>query len=402
MPITIVPITGTTGGPAGMGSAPPKPRRPQASLSNVLRNLRNRRLAGDRQSYGRGIMDSRILNNRNIDAAGYNRDILNQIYGSAINNGMAPNRNSQAIINTLMDLEQDERVDPIYSEPEMRDLQTAANALNTAKLNTNLIDDMYRVDEDGMYDALPGFAYAMEGEPMVRGQDLAISDVGMPVRAGDILGDPTHFGVYTGNQSTSLPEGYGQPGDSFGAPVKGRGNPYLLDQSFTMTGPSVDEDVFFQEIDSGGPGEAFTYVGPRIGQMEEGPEMALTKYPGYKFRNPNPTEITFNSDLGFPNDMTSNYFPQTAMGQYGTGPDAIVYPRFEEEDPRYQEVARRENRVRGPVGSPGPGGFANTGFSTGALPSALRGLRSFTDLYDIFQQGNPINADPYYSYGPLY
>ena len=397
MPITIVPITGTTGGPAGMGSAPPKPRRPQASLSNVLRNLRNRRLAGDRQSYGKGIMDSRILNNRNIDAAGWNRDILNQIYGRAINDGMAPNRNSQAIINTLMDLEQDERADPIYSEQQMRDLRTAANALNTAKLNTNLIDDMYRVDEDGMYDALPGFAYAMEGEPMVRGQDLAISDVGMPVRAGDILGDPTHFGVYTGNQSTSLPEGYGQPGDSFGAPVKGRGNPYLLDQSFTMTGPSVDEDVFFQEIDSGGPGEAFTYVGPRIGQMEEGPEMALTKYPGYKFRNPNPTEYTFVDNLSFPNN-----FQETAMGQYGTGPDAIVYPRFEEEDPRYQEVARRENRVRGPVGSPGPGGFANTGFSTGALPSALRGLRSFTDLYDIFQQGNPITTDPYYSYGPLY
>ena len=394
MPITIVPTTGTTGGPAGMGSAPPKPRRrPQASLSNVLRNLRNRRLSDDRKSYGRGIMDSRILNNRNIDAAGWNRDILNQIYGRAINDGMAPNRNSQAIINTMMDLEQDERADPIYSEQQMRDLRTAANALNTAKLNTNLIDDMYRVDEDGMYDVLPGFAYAMEGEPMVRGQDLAISDVGMPVRAGDILGDPTHFGSYTGTKSTELPEGYGQPGDSFGAPVKGRGNPYLLDQSFTVTGPSFDEDVFFQEIDSGGPGEAFTYVGPTIGQMEEGPEMALTKYPGYKFRNPNPTEITFVDNLSFPNN-----FQETAMGQYGTGPDAIVYPRFEEEDPRYQEVTRRENRVMGPVGSPGPGGFANTGFST---PSSLRGLRSFSDLYDIFQQGNPITTDPYYSYGPF-
>jgi len=392
-----------TYGPAGMGSAPPRPRkRPQASLSNVLRNLRNRRLAGDRKSYGKGIMDSRILNNRNIDAAGWNRDILNQIYGNALSGGMGPNRNTQAIINTMMDLEQDERADPTYSEQEMGNLMTAANALNTAKLNTNLIDDMYRVDEDGMYDDLPSFAYAMEEAPMVRGQDLAISDVGMPVRAGDILGDPTYFGGAIGTQSTSLPEGYGQPGDSFGAPVKGRGNPYLLDQSFTMTGPSVDEDVFFQEIDSGGPGEAFTYVGPRIGQMEEGPEMALTKYPGYKFRNPNPTELTWNSDVGYPADMTSNFFPQTAMGQYGTGPDAIVYPRFEPEDPRYQEVARRENRVRGPVGSPGPGGFANTGFSTGPLSSTLRGLRSFSDLYDIFQQGNPINEDPYYSYGPLY
>ena len=395
MPIVIEPREpGTTMGPAGMGSAPPKLRkRPKTSLSGVLKRLRNQRLADDRKSYGRGIMDSRILNNRNIDAAGYNRDILNQIYGNALSGGMGPNRNTQAIINTMMDVEQDERADPIYSEREMGDLRTAVNALNTAKLNRNLIDDMYRVDEDGMYDDLPSFAYGIEEAPMVRGQDLPISDVGMPVRAGDIYGDPTYFGGSMGTESFQLPEGYGQPGDSFGAPVEGRGNPYLLDQSFTVTGPSADEDVFFQEIDSGGPGEAFTYVGPRIGQMEEGPEMALTKYPGYKYRNPNPTELTFVDNLSFPGNMQ-----QTAMGQYGYGPDAIVYPRFEPEDPRYQEVARRENRVRGPVGSPGPGGFANTGFSTPG-PSALRGLRSFSDLYDLF---SPINTNPYYSSGPSY
>jgi hypothetical protein len=280
-------------------------------MASILDRIKDKQLASqtaDAINYGRGIMAARAANNPNIDSQGFNRDILNQMYGDAMA-GYAggANRNTQAAINTVMDLYADDEEgrdtvgpDRMYNYQDLLDISTAVNSLNEGALNPELIDDMYR-DSDN-----PIMNYMSQVTPMEQGVNLPVQDVGMAVRPGDqYLPSNAYGGSGFGTESFNLPEGYGRPGDSFGAPVRGRGNPYIQDQSYTTTGPSTDEDLFFQEIDSGGPGQAFTYTGPRISQMGTGPDSADIVYPGF----------------------TMNYVPGS-FGQYDTGTERITYPRF--------------------------------------------------------------------------
>ena len=245
----------------------------------------NRRKAvevNDRKNYGAGIMAARAANNPNIDSEGYNREVLNRLYGPAfVGYNEDPNRRSQDNINTIMDFDQREPntpVDPL----ELGDYTTALNALNDARLSKRLINDMYLPDEDNLYEDLPEIAYAINEPGMVRGQDLPMAESGMPVRTGDLLGDPTYSSVV----GTMTPRFMNEGTDFEDVYRMGRGNPYLQDLSYTMAGPSTD---YFSEImDEDGNVEGYS-----MNTAADGTEFVD---PGYNIRNI-PTERRFEGTL---------------------------------------------------------------------------------------------------------
>ena len=56
-------------------------------MASILDRIKDKQLASqtaDRINYGRGIMAARAANNPDIDSQGFNRDILNQMYGKLI------------------------------------------------------------------------------------------------------------------------------------------------------------------------------------------------------------------------------------------------------------------------------------------------------------------------------
>ena len=245
----------------------------------------NRRKAvevNDRKNYGAGIMAARAANNPNIDSEGYNREVLNRLYGPAfVGYNEDPNRRSQLAINTIMDFDQRDPNTPVDTR-ELGDYTTALNALNDARLSKRLINDMYLPDEDNLYEDLPQIAYAIDGPGMVRGQDLPMPESGMPVRAGDLYGDPT----YSGNYGTMTPSFMNEGTDFENVYRMGRGNPYLQDLSYTMAGPSTD---YFSEIMN----EDGNVEGYSMNTAADGTEFID---PGYNIRDI-PTDRRFEGTL---------------------------------------------------------------------------------------------------------
>ena len=256
-----------------------RPKRDSGTLGNLrraMRGLRNRRQSiDDRKNYGAGIMAARAANNPNIDSEGYNREILNRLYGQAfVGYSEDPNRRSQMMIDRIMDFDQRDSDTPVDTR-ELGQYTDALNALNDARLSKRLVNEMYLPDEDNPYEDLPQIAYAIDGPGMVQGQDLPMTDVGMTVRAGDLYGDPT----YSGNYGTATPIGmYPVDGDvdlTNVANQMGRGNPYLQDLSYTMAGPNAN---YFDEIlDDEGNVEGYS--------MNRYPDDSEFRDPGYNIRD---------------------------------------------------------------------------------------------------------------------
>ena len=257
------------------------------TLRRVMQGLRNRqRSINDRKNYGAGIMAARAANNPNIDSEGYNREVLNRLYGPAfVGYSEDPNRRSQMMIDRIMDFDQRDSDTPVDTR-ELGQYTDALNALNDARLNKRLVNEMYLPDEDNLYEDLPQIAYAIDGPGMVQGQDLPMPDVGMPVRAGDLYGDPT----YSGNYGTATPIGmYPVDGNvdlTNVANQMGRGNPYLQDLSYTMAGPNAN---YFDEIlDDEGNVEGYS--------MNRYPDDSEFRDPGYNIRDI-PTERRLEGTL---------------------------------------------------------------------------------------------------------
>ena len=129
-----------------------RPKRDSGSAGNLrraMKALRNRRQSiDDRKNYGAGIMAARAANNPNIDSEGWNRSILNKLYGQGfVGYGNEPNNYSQMMIDRIMDLDQRDSDTPIDTR-ELGQYTDALNALNDARLNKRLINDMYLPDED--------------------------------------------------------------------------------------------------------------------------------------------------------------------------------------------------------------------------------------------------------------
>ena len=144
---------------------------------------------------------------------------------------------------------------------------------------------MYLPDEDNLYEDLPQIAYAIHEPGMVRGQDLPMPESGMPVRAGDLYGDPTYSSNYGTMTPSSMYQGtdIANPEDVY---RMGRGNPYLQDLSYTMAGPSTN--YFSEELDEDGNVEGYS-----MNTAADGTEFID---PGYNIRDI-PTERRFEGTL---------------------------------------------------------------------------------------------------------
>jgi hypothetical protein len=257
------------------------------NFRNAVKDYRRRKAVevNDRKNYGAGIMAARAANNPNIDSEGYNREVLNRLYGPAfLGYNEDPNRRSQLAINTIMDFDQRDPNTPVDTR-ELGDYTTALNALNDARLNKRFINDMYLPDEDNLYQYLPEIAYAIDAPGMVRGQDLPMPESGMPVRAGDLYGDPTYPGNYGTMTPSSMYQGtdIANPEDVY---RMGRGNPYLQDLSYTMAGPSTN--YFSEELDEDGNVKGYS-----MNTAADGTEFVD---PGYNIKDI-PTERRFEETL---------------------------------------------------------------------------------------------------------
>ena len=283
---------------------PSRPSRSSGTFGRFRDAVRdyNRRKAvevNDRKNYGAGIMAARAANNPNIDSEGYNREVLNRLYGPAfVGYNEDPNRRSQLAINTIMDFDQRDPNTPVDTR-ELGDYTTALNALNDARLNKRFINDMYLPDEDNLYQYLPEIAYAIDAPGMVRGQDLPMPESGMPVRAGDLYGDPT----YSGNYGTMTPSFMNEGTDFENVYRMGRGNPYLQDLSYTMAGPSTD--YFSEELDEDGNVEGYS-----MNTAADGTEFVD---PGYNIRDI-PTERGFEGTL---RDLLGQGIPAPSYPDFG-------------------------------------------------------------------------------------
>ena len=229
----------------------------------------------DRQAYGAGIMAARAANNPNIDPEGYNREVLNRIYGPAfVGYGNQPDNYSQIMIDRIMDMDQRDQTTPIDTR-ELGQYTEALNAANTANLSSRLVDDMYLPSSPD--DILPEVAFAMsKGDGMVAGQNLPMANQGVQVKAGDLYGDPS----YSGNYGTMTPSFMYQDSDLANPEDvynMGRGNPFLKDLSYTMAGPSTN---YFDEIlDDEGNVEGYS--------MNRYPDDSEFRDPGYEIRDVN-------------------------------------------------------------------------------------------------------------------
>ena len=310
-----------------------RPKRdsdPLGNLRRAMRGLRNRRQSiDDRKNYGAGIMAARAANNPNIDSEGYNRSILNKIYGPAfLGYNEDPNRRSQMMIDRIMDFDQRDSDTPVDTL-ELGQYTDALNALNDARLSKRLVNEMYLPDEDNPYEDLPQIAYAIDGPGMVQGQDLPMPDVGMPVRAGDLYGDPT----YSGNYGTMTPSSMYQGTDianSENVYRMGRGNPYLQDLSYTMAGPSTN--YFSEELDEDGNVEGYS-----MNTAADGTEFVD---PGYNIRDI-PTERRFEGTLrdlmdgGLQGDMVPKFMP-IPLAQPGDSQGAFLGDVGYSNDPYFE------------------------------------------------------------------